>query len=291
MKVNFSMWIRQCLDTTPDKSHFKAIVDFSKAEGLLNRFQLADLERNGGNVDSITPRCPPKHPKIPELLTLVERMGCTIYERNIPKDHGPKPIAWSIVREMTMRENKAAECVLVADWGRSSGIYSQWLSLLEDNPVTFCKEVMASLVKQRFLWYTERGRGGVNAVGRRILEDAGIKGAIFDPIRWTNPEDVRGTLYNIRYEKTLPPCLLPVIEHQCGALLYHEGPYYPPILRYRRVEVEAMGEWDIAQTAEITGPASPPLFHRRCVISARFRDVLLENKIPLTATPVVLVDD
>lgn len=286
------MMTKQSLDSSPDKTHFKAIVDLCMSEGWLHSYQMANIKSSNYDVPDISPVCVANHPKIPELLALVERMGCSIYEHSIPKNHGPKPIAWTIIRDnITMREIKKAEHVLVGGWGVESGIYSGWIALSEAGPVTFDKEIMGRLLRQKFLWYTERGFGAVNAEGRRILEEAGIKGVAFDPVEWTNPEEVKGALYNLRHRKTLPPCLLPVIELRCGALLYHEGPYNPQILRYRRSEVEAMGDWDIAQTAEITGPASPPLFHRRCVISARFRDVLLENKIPLTATPIVLVDD
>jgi hypothetical protein len=231
MKEHFSMLIKKSLDASSEGLHFKQIVDFCKEQKWLSQNQLDELIRSDGNVYSITPKCSPTDPGIPELLALVERMGCAIYKRNIPKDHGPNPVAWSIVRESTMRDLKNAEYILIYSWGVTAGSYAGSPFLLEALPLVYNTDKMGYLTKHKFSWYPSRNSGSVNSTGRKMIESSGINGVNFNLVQWDHPKEVKGELWNLQFDRTMPACLLPVVVAYDGSKYYDEGPYFPPILR------------------------------------------------------------
>ena len=70
---------------------------------------------------------------------------------------------------------------------------------------------------------------------------------------------------------------------------YFDDKGHHPELTYNKDEVEKLGAFDIAMTAERTG-INKPCSSRYLVVSQRFREVLRELKVPAVYyTPVRLI--
>ena len=114
------------------------------------------------------------------------------------------------------------------------------------------------------------------------LEDAGLKRVEFEPV--INGDDIWKLWSSLR----MPRCLLPLVDQngaevepddspEFGEQYFDDKGYNPPELTYNRNEVEKLGTFDIAMTAERIG-GYPEVF-RLHVVSQRFREVLKQLKV------------
>ena len=126
------------------------------------------------------------------------------------------------------------------------------------------------------------------------LEDAGLEGVEFEPV--INGDDI----WKLGSSLRMPRSLLPLVDGS-GAQVepdewakfadkhFDDKGYYPPELTYDKDEMEKLGAFDIAMTAERTGNAKA-ICSRCLVVSQRFREVLDELKVPAVRyTPVRLI--
>ena len=115
------------------------------------------------------------------------------------------------------------------------------------------------------------------------LEDAGLKRVEFEPV--INGDDI----WKLWSSLKMPRCLLPLVDQngaeigpdvrpKFGEQYFDDKGYNPPELTYNRNEVEKLGTFDIAMTAERIG-GYPEVF-RLHVVSQRFREVLKQLKVP-----------
>ena len=115
------------------------------------------------------------------------------------------------------------------------------------------------------------------------LEDAELKRVEFEPV--VNGDDIWKLWSSLR----LPRCLLPLVDGsgaevepddwpEFGEKFFDDEGYSAPELTYNRNEVEKLGGFDIAMTAERIG-GYPHVF-RLHVVSQRFREVLKQLKVP-----------
>ncbi len=116
---------------------------------------------------------------------------------------------------------------------------------------------------------------------RRKLEESGLKGLSFIPVRYDHPEKAARQLFQFGHQVKMPKCLTPRLN-QCGkdwrendleGGIWDDAGYVPEELRFHRQEVEAMGEFDIATTREVIG-ANSSFYHSEVVVSQRFRKVM-----------------
>ena len=115
------------------------------------------------------------------------------------------------------------------------------------------------------------------------LEGAELKRVEFEPV--VNGDDIWKLWSSLR----MPRCLLPLVDQngaevepdvrpKFGEQYFDDKGYNPPELTYNRNEVEKLGSFDIAMTAERIG-GFPHVF-RQHVVSQRFREVLKQLKVP-----------
>ena len=97
----------------------------------------------------------------------------------------------------------------------------------------------------------------------------------------------------------MPPCLVPiqngfgeVVQDESHGLgqYYDDAGYVQPILKFRKSEVEALGTFDYARTAERVG-GMPQHYRHQYIVSQRFRKFLEAKKAhTFDFVPVELVD-
>jgi hypothetical protein len=127
------------------------------------------------------------------------------------------------------------------------------------------------------------------------LESEQLKGLEFVPIKLVPEHKAVKPLWQISSSFRLPRCLLPFLadaesESKYGKLTgsFETYGYMPYELSYQRKEIESMGDFDVALTAEIIAYEYPM---REIVVSQKFRKVMLDLKIPgLDYVPVRLQD-
>ena len=126
------------------------------------------------------------------------------------------------------------------------------------------------------------------------LEGAGLKGVEFEPV--VNGDDI----WKLGSSFKMPRCLLPLVDSagaqvepaewlEFGGKYYDDKGYDPFELTYNKDEVEKLGAFDIAMTAERIG-VKKERSSRELVVSQRFRKVLDElNLSAVRYTPVRLI--
>ncbi len=137
---------------------------------------------------------------------------------------------------------------------------------------------------------------------RRKIEGAGLKGFKFSPVVFFNDHkdmeprvDSEGRFWEVQAEKTLPPHLYPN-EYGCMGGQPFDGDYSKVIgigqspymgfeFHFRRLDVAAIGEFDVAQTMERLVQRQPNL-----IGSQRWYQFCRAEKVPMFWTPVRLHD-
>lgn len=136
--------------------------------------------------------------------------------------------------------------------------------------------------------------------GVTFLNKQGLKGLKWKKAKFDDPKKVEKELFQLSSGITMPKCLTRIRDHKWDDVtekplaesydrIWDNGGYYPLELSYKRAEVEAMGEFDVALTQEVVGGA-PELFHQDIVVSQKFRQILLGMKnVSCGFTPVHLL--
>lgn len=131
----------------------------------------------------------------------------------------------------------------------------------------------------------------VNNKGKALLESSGLKGLAFEEIEWIDPENAKGQCFLVQPGYSMPSCLNQMVEDEWGGRWPIDGPDNPPILRFDKNLVEAMGDFDYAHTAELFGDDKSRRGRKpQRIVTRKFREFLINNKIYHEVAPVVLVD-
>lgn len=125
-------------------------------------------------------------------------------------------------------------------------------------------------------------------VGRDYLDAQKLVGIMWEPAAFDHPEKAAKKLHRLRSSITMPKCLTPIVdgryieittlpEAEVQSRDWYDGGYRPPEMTFRRHEVEALGQFDVALTQEVVG-GFPRWYHPEVIVSQRFRQVLLKMK-------------
>lgn len=133
---------------------------------------------------------------------------------------------------------------------------------------------------------------------KQHLENSGLRGLSFMPVRYDKPERAARQLWQIAQNNKMPPCLLPRLTQsgfdfkdgaKTDAKWYDEG-YSPVELKFRRKSVDAMQLFDVATTIEKVG-SNPGYMHTQVIVTQRFREVMKKAKVKgINYFPVRLLD-
>ena len=138
----------------------------------------------------------------------------------------------------------------------------------------------------------------ISAELRQTLEKSGLIGLNFIPVRYDHPEKAARQLFQFGHQVQMPKCLTPRLnqsgedwqENDPNGGIWDDAGYFPEELRFRRKEVEAMGEFDMATTREVIG-ANSAFYHSEVIVSQRLRTVMDDFGIKTAEySPVRLVD-
>jgi hypothetical protein len=136
---------------------------------------------------------------------------------------------------------------------------------------------------------------------KELLEREGMTGFCPRPVLFDKPEKAARELWQLWSDVVMPPCLLPLyddagepttqdnladpIEYTDRprdpgrGVYYNGGPYRDFELCFSASEVAALGDFDVAITRERVGIGKRGAL-RRLIISQRFRQVLMREKLP-----------
>ncbi|MEO5712716.1 MAG: hypothetical protein ABIT37_04435 [Luteolibacter sp.] len=230
---------------------------------------------------------------LPELLARFERYGLKPHPRMLLFGADPK-------REFGYKINRKFERKDLLDvkyfdlmWGGRNDCFPRD-EILEIKHIKELSKGWATQFARKFGFHPLL----CNDEGRKILMENHIKGIEFMEMPFDKPPQRRGNFYSIATNQLMPNCLLPVgtgVEGVDGMKVYLDGPYDPPILQFRRSEVEALGGFDVAYTREIVESSyminerKVNRFPHRMIASAKLVNLLKDAKVKHEAIPVRLV--
>lgn len=124
--------------------------------------------------------------------------------------------------------------------------------------------------------------------GRDYLNAQNLVGLCWEPAVFDRPEKAARKLFRLRSYVILPSALTKIVDgrdrdladvplSEGGDRDWDSGGYRPPEIHYRREEIDALGEFDIALTREMIG-GRPQWYHPDVIVSQRFRRVLMKMK-------------
>ncbi|MBK8036916.1 MAG: hypothetical protein IPK22_07230 [Verrucomicrobiaceae bacterium] len=124
--------------------------------------------------------------------------------------------------------------------------------------------------------------------GREHLSGLNLTGIDWEPVVFDHPEKAAKGLFRLCSSVTMPKCLTPIVdsgytdvttlpEAEVQDRQWYNGGYLPAEMSFRRNEVEALGQFDVAITQELVG-GFPRWYHPEVIVSQRFRQVLLKMK-------------
>ena len=118
---------------------------------------------------------------------------------------------------------------------------------------------------------------------------SGLVGLSFRPLHWSAPERPVDDYWEIRCTRTMPSCLLTYIFMD-GHPHYEEDGYDPVELQFRQTEVEKLGVFDVAWTAEDLDARPHPNWGKHTLVfSRKFRQTLRRLAVKETAMNVGIV--
>jgi hypothetical protein len=255
------------------------------------------LMRTGLDAADFTVQCEERHAAMPELLQRLALLGWNPWPRLVTPDCpevGCFPL--KIWRYFDKKDLGTASHLWLLRWGSISAS----LAPIWDQNLEFCGfgvRTMSGRWSHDFLEVSGLRTFAVSEVGREILQAGGLKGLIFRDVEWDLPKKAKRPFFLLDCERTMPPCLLPVVEEKSETRTgwYLDGPYEPPILQFSRSRMNDIANVDAAWTAESLRPnpkrsmnSSPP--DRSLIISAKFFKVLSEAKVKNQSYPVKWVD-
>jgi hypothetical protein len=274
------------------------VEDFNRmVKFCLDKELSPELRRKGPGVRFFSVQCAEDHPFLPSLMNWLNELGWIPWPRVHTPDtpeFGYFPIM--VTRIFSKQEANAASHLWLLRWGSiSASLAPKW-----DQNFEFCGfgvRTMSGRWSHDFLEVSGLRTFAVSEVGREILQAGGLKGLIFRDVEWDLPKKAKRPFFLIDCERTMPPCLLPVVEEKSETRTgwYLDGPYEPPILQFSRSRMNDIANVDAAWTAESLRPnpkrsmnSSPP--DRSLIVSAKFFKVLSEAKVKNQSYPVKWVD-
>ncbi|WP_395745060.1 hypothetical protein [Prosthecobacter sp.] len=132
------------------------------------------------------------------------------------------------------------------------------------------------------------------------LLSSDLAGLNLTPVIFTGGGSVKKPLWALKSHVVLPAMLNP-LQNEHGEVVAADKPWArfesrhvddgncdPPVLRYRRAEVQRLGHFDIAMTHARLGNGQK-MAYRWCIVSQKFRAALKQLKVPaLSYEPVVM---
>lgn len=194
------------------------------------------------------------------------------------------------IREYEPKDIRNAEYLTIVRWGVADPVFSYAGRRGE----RFVGKVAKAKWKKRYgLTYCDRSPRFVNDELRSELEARDLKGIVFHPVFFDHPEKAKGHFWELGSSLTMPPCLLPVVTiprtDPPAGHAYDDGGHFPQELRFRRREVAALGDFDIAITREDID-LRPSAWWRELVISQRAYRILRDLKVTTAVFAPVRLD-
>lgn len=261
---------------------FESLKEFAVSEGLA---------RNVTYGGFCTVDCALTHPALPELFSRLKNFGWLPYPGYVPIELRDSHFSIRIIRNWDPRDLDAAPLLRMSDWGEFEGSMGfkdrrgeRWVA-------------WSSGIGERLRGWDEPCRyvdGHNNFFAHQSVVDCfkqkALVGICFFPIIWADPENAKGTYWEISSMYSMPDCLIPVVQKD-GLVDYEEGPFDPPELTWRTTDVERMVPFDVAWTKEIIGRDIPNYGRHYLIVSQRFRSACQDLSLPVRFEPVRLVDD
>jgi hypothetical protein len=277
--VHFTVWGAGCCGLAPEITNPEQYKAF--------RQKAAEL-----GFPKATINCPPDHPYLPILLKELEGLGWSAYHGYVPPELKSTHFQLRTIVEYEEAEIEAADLLCLNAWAEWSvtacaGRHDKrWIGMIDYVGVDAGKG-----------WNQTHGvvdgwrNYFVHPKVRAHFERTGLQLA-YHPLEWDKPELAQGAFWEIDTPYTMPSCLTPISQDEAGLRFYDDAGCEPSELRFRRGEVEAMGDFDAAWTKEEVGkPNDPRDGGHHLIVSQRFRRACLDYPLEhVSFVPVRLVD-
>lgn len=260
---------------------FSEVLAFAKAQGICN----LPLEPTSYFPVSAHP----DDPRLQLFFDLLKRHGWNVTHRFVPRASRANQFGYWIARSYDEADLDGAELLYLMNWRHLTDFAGRdgerWIGDAEyvgaDTDLGW-EQQMGTIGQQSFF---------VNSQVKQQMTDGDIRGLKFHSLRWNRPNDAKGEFWELDSDFEMPSCLLPVVNMD-GPLAYEEDrPYSPVELQFRRSEVDAMGQFDIAWTREEIGDMRRQDWGRHwLVVSQKFRQFFRSINLPINYGIARLVD-
>lgn len=252
------------------------------------------LKDGGDRSLSLSIRTPAENPALDGFFTRLRELGWEASHRFLPAEEMRGRFRYRIARVYSEADLDAAELLYLMHWPILTGCGGRdgecWIGEVEYVGDDWCGE------HYRMGWRQAFGSVGaqnffVNTELKDRMISAGLRGLVFHPLAWDRPEEAQGDYWEIDSAFRMPPCLLPLVNRD-GPLDYEEErPHTPVELLYRRAEVSAMGDFDVAWPREEVGYVERrDCGHRVLVVTQKVRRFLQSVGHPFPYGVVRLLD-
>ena len=251
---------------------------------VVSGFEVTGWDRDGAKYRKIAVKEPEGSERLKKLLAAIKnKYGFVPNERLVvpvaDRDH---VFGVHKVREYTPEEIDSCELLYISFVDKTIAVH-KWGTPEQIEAEQYVVEKHRKKKTVPFGFLTPFPAKAVTGELKDQLENAGLEGVEFEPV--VNGDDIWKLWSSLR----LPRCQLPLVDGsgaevepdvwpKFGEKFFDDKGYNPPELTYNRNEVEKLGAFDIAMTAERIG--GYPHVYRLHVVSQRFREVLNELKVP-----------
>ncbi|MCU0747978.1 MAG: hypothetical protein MUF13_00325 [Akkermansiaceae bacterium] len=231
-------------------------------------------------------------PRLKVIFEMLGEMGRQVFPKLVPKGSPPRSLAWNIVRYYSKKDLEKFDFFKLEFWSTKKSVR---LPIATDTHGAFVGYRASAIGSKKwslpFMAVDLTGDLAVNETGKALLESSGLKGLGFEEIKWLDPENAKGQFFLFRPDSLMPLCLSSLVQGDYDEYFFVEGPDFSPVLRFSRKAVEEREKFDCALTMEKQGCDKSPGGRKPIkIISRRFRDFLIENKIYFDVAPIILVD-